>query len=87
MSKSEHELIEIAQAKKFFELGVVTGVSVQRAPMAAGKWMVGMEGKDFRYWTLATKLGEVKLFSSLDTAVGQLEQIVGGEIVSLHRSL
>jgi hypothetical protein len=86
MSNKGNELVELGEAKKFFELGAIVGFNITRAPLHAGKWVIGLQGKEFRHWTVATKGREVKIYSSLETAVGQLEQIAGREIVSLHGS-
>jgi hypothetical protein len=87
MTKTAYELIEIGEAKKFFELGVITGFDLVRAPMQPGKWLLSMTGKELRSWTLCTKLRDVKIFSSLDTIVGQVEQIAGREILTWNGEL
>jgi hypothetical protein len=69
--------MQIAQAKEYFNLGIVTGIQAVRDPMAVGAWLLVVMGKEGRSWTLQTKLGKAKSFSSLDTLAGQVEQIAG----------
>lgn len=69
--------MQIKQAKEYFELGVVTGFYAVRDPLSAGNWLMVIEGKQGNSWTLQTKLGKEKSFSSLDTLMGQVEDIAG----------
>lgn len=68
--------MQIGQLKEYFNLGVVNGFSAQREPMGGG-WILLVRGTENRSWNLETKLGKVKIFASLDTLVGQVEQIAG----------
>lgn len=69
--------MQIKQAKEYFELGVVVGFYAVRDPLAPSNWMMVIEGKQGNSWTLQTKLGKAKSFSSLDTLMGQIEDIAG----------
>jgi hypothetical protein len=75
--------MQIGQAKQFFEVGVVTGFFASREPMGKG-WIMGIWGKEGKHWLLETKLGKVKAFSSLDTLVGQIQEITGTPVGSLQ---
>jgi len=68
--------MKIKQAKEYFELGVITGFSAIK-DIEPGGWLLVVEGKDERSWTLQTALGQPKVFSSLDTLVGEIEKIAG----------
>jgi len=69
--------MQIKQAKEYFELGVVVGFHAVRDPLASSNWLMVIEGKQGNSWTLQTKLGKEKSFSSLDTLMGQIEDIAG----------
>lgn len=79
MANTDNGFIQIGKAKEFFELGLITGFQIVKA-IQPGKWVLVMTGTEFRAWTLATKLNEAKLFSSVDTLIGQAEQVAGREI-------
>lgn len=68
--------MQIGQAKEYFDLGVITGFTVTPRPMGKGYYL-GIEGKEGKRWVLETKVGEVKVFASLDTLVGQVKLITG----------
>lgn len=74
--------MKIKQAKEYYDLGVLTGFAAVRDPMTTG-WMVVIEGKAGKSWTLETALGAVKSFASLDTLVGEVESITG-RVSTLH---
>lgn len=80
MAKTDEKFIGIAEAAKFFELGVISGFTIVREAFDSRHWNVIFIGKELRNWTLATKLGHAKSFSSVDTAVRQVEQIAGRPI-------
>lgn len=65
------------QAKEYFDLGIIVQFFILRDPMVPGHWMVAIEGKEGRSWSLHTALSQVKSFASVDTAVKQIEQITG----------
>lgn len=69
--------MQIRQAKEYFELGVVVGFYAVRDPLEPGNWLMVIEGTQGNSWTLQTKLGKEKSFSSLDTLMGQIEDIAG----------
>lgn len=68
--------MQIKEAKDYFELGVITGFTITPRPMGKGYYL-GIQGKEGKHWVLETKLGEVKVFASLDTLVGQVRDITG----------
>jgi hypothetical protein len=68
--------MQISQAKEYFQLGVVTNVVASPVPMGKG-WLLTLEGTEGRRWILETKLGKPKVFASMDTLLGQVEQIAG----------
>lgn len=71
--------MNIKKAKEYFELGVLTGFDAVRDPLKPGNWMLVISGKEGRSWTLHTALGKgkEKTFASLDTLVGEIEEITG----------
>lgn len=68
--------MKINQAKEYYELGVLTGFGAVH-DIKPGNWLLVIEGKDGRRWTLQTAKGEAKSFASLDTLVGEIEKITG----------
>lgn len=68
--------MQIGQAKEYFQLGVIVDFVAVRNPMGKG-WLLGITGKEFRNWTLETKLGQPRVFSSLDTLAGIVDDIAG----------
>lgn len=68
--------MNIKQAKEYFELGIIRGFESVRDPLSTG-WMLVIVGKEGRSWTLETAKGEEKVFSSLDTLMGEVEKIAG----------
>jgi hypothetical protein len=69
--------MQTAQAKEYFDLGIITEMTVIRDPIVPGNWLVAIGGKEGRNWTLQTKLGKDKSFSSLETVVRTIESITG----------
>jgi hypothetical protein len=75
--------MKLKQAKEYFDLGVLTGFDAVRDPLRPGSWLLSISGKDGRNWTLQTALGHERSFSSLDTLIGQVEDITG-RVSSFH---
>jgi hypothetical protein len=50
--------------------------SVRESSQGAG-WLLVVVGPDGRSWTLKTAKGDDKVFSSLDTLMGEVEKISG----------
>jgi len=69
--------MKIKQAKEYFHDGMVTGFYAVRDPLAASCWLMVIEGHGGKSWTLQTALGEPKSFASVDTLLGQIEDISG----------
>lgn len=67
----------LKQAKEYFELGVVTGFHAVRDPLVQGQWLLVIEGKEGRSWTLQTATKTAKSYASLDTLMGEVENIAG----------
>lgn len=74
--------MDMQKARDFFEVGAIVSFGAVRNPMGKG-WLLSVKGKGMNdTWTLMTALGKPKVFSSLDTLVGQVEQITGKEVYS-----
>ncbi len=68
--------MKIAQAKEYFDLGVITRFYAVR-DLNPSAWLLCIEGREGRSWTLQTSKGESKVFSSLDTLAGEISKITG----------
>lgn len=68
--------MNIKQAKEYFDLGVITRFHVVR-DIGPNRWLICIEGKEGRSWTLATTKGQPKSFASMDTVVHDLTEITG----------
>lgn len=75
--------MKIKQAREYFELGVITGFDAVRDPLKPGNWLLVISGKEGRSWTLNTAKNEERSFASLDTLIGDIEDITG-RVSSLH---
>ena len=75
--------MKLKAAKDYYEMGVLTGFDAVRDPMVPGAWLLAISGKEGHSWTLRTALGKDKSFSSLDTLIGQVEEITG-RVSSFH---
>lgn len=69
-------LVNIKQAKEYFELGVITRFYVVR-DMTPNRWLICIEGQQGRSWTLSTSKGTPKSFASFDTVIHDLTEIAG----------
>lgn len=67
--------MQIKLIKEFFDRGIVSGFSFTPSPMEVG-WILSckVKGEDV---VLEAARGGVRVFSSLDTAVGVVQQITG----------
>jgi hypothetical protein len=77
------QIMQIKQAKEYFELDAITGFDAVRDPEAKKGWLLVVSGKDGRSWTLATALGAPKTYATLDSLASEIERI-SGRISSLH---
>jgi hypothetical protein len=68
--------MNIKKAVEYFELGLIRGFHTVHEPLGAG-WLLVIAGPDGRSWTLQTAKGEDKVYSSLDTLIGEVEKISG----------
>jgi hypothetical protein len=69
------DFVDAKMLREFFALGVVSKFTVQPEPMSSGWYLVAcVKGEDK---ALETARGGVRVFSSLDTLVGQIEGITG----------
>jgi hypothetical protein len=78
--------MRLKQAKEYFDLGVLTGFHAVRDPLSPGCWLMVIEGTQGNSWTLETALGQPKSFSSVDTLIGQIEDI-GGQVTGFRVSV
>lgn len=69
--------MNLKQAKEYFEDGMITHFEAVPDPLTDGGWMLVLCGKNDRSWDFHTALGEVRIFSKVDTLVGQVESIAG----------
>lgn len=69
------DFVDANMLREFFALGVVSRFQIEPEPMSSGWYLVAcVKGEDRR---LETVRGGVRVFSSLDTLVGQIESITG----------
>lgn len=79
--------MKIKQAKELNDFGVLKGFDAVRDPMSeAGGWLLAIEGKDGKCYTLETSMGQPKVFSKLETLISDVESITG-RVSSLHISI
>ena len=69
--------MNIKQAKEYYELGILTEFYAVRGPLTPRGWLLVVARTDERNWTLKTALGKDKVFASLDTLIGEVEEISG----------
>ena len=77
--------MKIKQAQDYYDDGVITGFDAVRDPLTSG-WLLSISGKGGKCWTLETALNEQRVFSKLETLIGQIEAITG-RVSSLHVSI
>jgi hypothetical protein len=68
--------VKIKQAKDYYELGVLISFYAVK-DLEPGRWLLCIDGKEGRSWTLETSLGKPKSFASLSTLVDEVESITG----------
>ena len=78
--------MKIKQAKEYYDDGMITGFDAVRDPLSVDGWILVISGKNDRSWTFQTALGGARVFSRLETLVGQIEAITG-RVSSLHISI
>lgn len=71
--------------REFFALGVVSKFVILPEPMSSGWYLSVCVSDEYRH--LETARGGVRVFSSLDTLVGQIEGITGRKPASLTVSV
>lgn len=64
--------ITLTQARRYQELGMITGLSMIRG-RNTGTWQLVIEGKGGRIWQLGDAHGELAEFKTLDTAIRTAE--------------
>lgn len=64
--------LTLAELRKYRELGVVSSVELIRAPMCDGRWFIAVSGTSGSSWFVATARGDLRVFASVDTALGVL---------------
>lgn len=70
--------MQIGKAKDYFENGLIVGFTARRAEMMPG-WHLTFNLRSGSFESLETKLGQLRVFASLDTLVGVIES-VGGKV-------
>ena len=75
--------MDIKTATEYFHFGIIRSVKLLRAPMTPDLWMICLDGK-MGSLNLETALNAIKYYSSLDTAIRDIERITGGPVVSLN---
>lgn len=73
--------MNIKQAKQFFSFGVIKGFSIVKDPMGSD-WLLQIRTATGTE-TLETAVGYTKKYSSLDTLIGQVSVITGGQVTKL----
>jgi hypothetical protein len=69
--------MNVAKAKEYYELGLITRAGVVRDPWSTG-WIVALSDEEKgKAWDLRTARGEVRLFKTLDAAISTIEEISG----------
>lgn len=64
--------ITLTQARHYYELGMITGLSMIRGSKP-GTWHLVIEGKNGLIWQLADARGRLAEFKTLDTAIRTAE--------------
>jgi hypothetical protein len=78
--KRKHKRIKmnIAKAKEYYELGLITRAGVVRDPIETGGWIVVLSDEEKgKSWELRTARGEVRSFKTLDAVISTVEEITG----------
>jgi hypothetical protein len=82
--------MDLKTAREYYDLGVLTGFDIVRAPMSASLWLLQINGKDGRAWLLKVSnpanRGVDKVYTTLDSALAEIERITG-RATSLHVSI
>ena len=64
--------ITLLQARLYYELGMITGLSMVRGSKS-GTWRLVIEGENGRIWRLKDARGQLAEFETLDTAMRTAE--------------
>ncbi len=73
--------MQLKQAKEYFEMGVITGF-VASKDMKPGIYLLLINGKQGKYWTMKNALSKVKEYKSLEYVWSEVENITGGKVSS-----
>ena len=68
--------MNIKKAREYFDLGVIQSFEVLRSPMSSG-WLIQVVGREGQTWVIQTALRSDKIYASLDTLIGEIENITG----------
>jgi hypothetical protein len=77
--------MDLKKAKDYYELDALTGFDIVKDPTTPG-WLLVAIGQEDRFWTMETALKKTKIYSSIDSAMTEIERITG-RISSLHVSI
>ena len=69
--------ITVKQAREYYELDAITGISAIRDSKNEGSWLLICHGKKDQTYDIATFRGDWKVYASLDTLVKDVEEISG----------
>ncbi len=70
--------MNVAKAKEYYDLGIITRAGVVRDPLEPGSWIVVLSNEEKQTsWDLRTARGEVRSFKTLDAVISTVEEISG----------
>ena len=55
----------------------IRGFEAVLYPLQAGSWVLELTGREGRSWMIQTAKGEIKAYSTLDSATKEVERIAG----------
>lgn len=78
--------MNLKKAREYYADGVITGFESISDPLNPGSWLLVIVGLNERSWTFQTSTGEDRVFSKLETLVGQIKAIVDSPVTSMRFS-
>jgi len=67
--------MELREVKQAYELGAIKSFRAERAPLGKGWWLCFLGDKVDQSWWLETAQKQIRVFATLDTLVGIVEQV------------
>lgn len=64
--------MKIAQAKDYFDVGLITGFDIIRDPLALGRpgaWLLSLNGKGGKSWMFNTSRDEIRSFRTFEAVI------------------